>query len=247
MDSNNTENNTKTDDLAELLDSALKDFGKSKTSDEELDELMDGLDREATQKAAKNFQAMLEGMVTAIDHEQEQQAPSGTEEDAKFVDGLRELMKRSGELANAPDEKGYLEALSNLEPNPMVDELMGMLAQTLLSKDVMLPVIKEVCDKYEPYLEENREKLDADTLERYTEQHKLFVVLRGLYETEAQEGEDPEKRATVIGQHWLNLQKYGQPPAEVAGALPPGWETDPDTGMPKLGSAEAASESCAIM
>lgn len=175
MDSGNNENNVKAaDDLSELLDSALKDFGKAKTTDEELDEIMDGLDREATQKAAKNFQAMLEGMVTVMDQEQQQQAAAGPSgEDAKFFEGLKELMKRSGDLANAPDEKGYLEALSNMEPNPMVDELMGMLAQTLLAKDVMLPVIADVCDKYEPYLQENRATLDEETLERYTAQHKV--------------------------------------------------------------------------
>lgn len=53
---------TEGDDLTELLDSALNDFGKTKTSDDDLDDFMSSLDRDAAQKAAANFHEMLEKM-----------------------------------------------------------------------------------------------------------------------------------------------------------------------------------------
>jgi peroxin-19 len=239
------------DDLSDLLDNALQDFGKKKNTDDDLDEFMAGIDREAAQQAAKNFQVMLENMVTTIekDHQKEEETNATSAEEGKFLDGIKDFMQRSSVLANAPDEQSYMEALNNLqEPNAVVDDLMGMIAQTVLSRDIMHPAIKDVCDKYGPYLEENRDKLDKDTLERYTAQHQVFIALCQEYEkSDSAETEDSEQRLNVIGKLWMELQKFGMPPAEVAGALPSGWDTDPDTGLPKNNPDEASAEACAIM
>lgn len=55
-----SESITEKKELLNLLDNALDDFDKPKTSDDDLDEFMYSLDRNAAQKAAKNFHEMLE-------------------------------------------------------------------------------------------------------------------------------------------------------------------------------------------
>jgi hypothetical protein len=52
-------------DLSDLLDNALGDFASQKkagTTDDDLDDFMTSIDQEAAQKAAKNFQHMLEAL-----------------------------------------------------------------------------------------------------------------------------------------------------------------------------------------
>lgn len=56
---------TEENELSDLLDSALNDFGKFKTTDDDLDDYMSSLDRDAAQKAATNFHEMLEKMAKA--------------------------------------------------------------------------------------------------------------------------------------------------------------------------------------
>lgn len=59
----NSQDNQNAEELSQLLDSALQDFNKKKTSDEELDDLMADMDREAAQKAAQEFNHMLQQMI----------------------------------------------------------------------------------------------------------------------------------------------------------------------------------------
>jgi hypothetical protein len=61
--SENLEDKQNVEELSQLLDSALQDFNKKKTTDDELDDLMADLDREAAQKAAQEFNHMLQQMI----------------------------------------------------------------------------------------------------------------------------------------------------------------------------------------
>lgn len=59
--------NKDAEELSQLLDSALQDFSKKKTNDDDdLDDYMEKLDAEAAQKAAKEFNHMLQQMIQVI-------------------------------------------------------------------------------------------------------------------------------------------------------------------------------------
>ena len=93
------------EDLSKLLDSALNDFGKTKLSDDDFDEFMANQDKKEVQKAAKDFQQMLEQMVTNIEKESEQnkqkevpmeKTPSGSSAtEAHFMQTFNSFLQQS--------------------------------------------------------------------------------------------------------------------------------------------------------
>lgn len=77
-DANSTKNED--EELVQLLDDALKDFKETpkKSTDDDLEDFLSVVDREAAQRAANNFQQMLENIT-----KQQQQSPNfGSNEDA---------------------------------------------------------------------------------------------------------------------------------------------------------------------
>uniref|UniRef100_A0A915EAN6 Peroxin-19 n=1 Tax=Ditylenchus dipsaci TaxID=166011 RepID=A0A915EAN6_9BILA len=242
------------DNLSSLLDSALGDFGKNKKSDDDLDDFMASMDREAAQKAAKKFQQMLEEMAQAGQNDAEEgdsthisAGPSSSEQNS-FMEAINRLSQQTGNLANAGDDKSFMEALNNLdEKDPAVDDFMGMIVETALSKEVMYPAIKEITDKFEIYLAEQNGKLDSQLYAQYVEQQKILLALCGEYEkTEDQQNVEPdEQRASKIAKLWMELQQHGVPPAEVAGAMPNGWMNDGEMGNAM--NTDAFKEGCALI
>lgn len=71
------------DDLSNLLDSALNDFGKNKLSDDDFDEFMANQDKAEVQKVGKDFQQMLEQMVMNME-----EAKKNIQEETPFVEHL---------------------------------------------------------------------------------------------------------------------------------------------------------------
>mmetsp|Transcript_12553 Transcript_12553/g.27080 ORF Transcript_12553/g.27080 Transcript_12553/m.27080 type:complete len:405 (+) Transcript_12553:117-1331(+) len=97
----------------------------------------------------------------------------------------------------------------------MVDYIM----QNLLSKEVLYGPLQEIRDKYPPWLEENREKLSPEDLQRYTAQYASIQAVCRQYE---EEPGNFQKLVELIQQ----MQSHGDPPAaivdDVAGGMPKG-------------------------
>lgn len=249
-----------------MLDSALLDFGKTKRKeedDDDLDDYMATMDREAAQKAAANFQNMLDQMARATQlSNQEEEAKlsaaassSSSTKQEGFMEAINKLMQQSGDVMNSGDEESLMKALDALGSgdNAMGDELMEMIVSATLSREIMYPAIKEMYDKFGPFLAENEGKIDSAEYERYVEQQKVLKRLCEEYEQEDAEGnqsKSTEKRAQRLTTHWIELQKLGLPPQEVAGALHEGWDVDAESGLPKLAGNNpdgGDAEGCSIM
>lgn len=56
--------------------------------------------------------------------------------------------------------------------------------QSLLSAEVLLPSLKEMLEKYPAWLDENKDKISAADLDRYTKQQELFKVICAELEKE---------------------------------------------------------------
>ncbi|EYC06996.1 hypothetical protein Y032_0072g641 [Ancylostoma ceylanicum] len=91
--------------LSELLDDALKGFAdRPRTTDDELDEIMAEQDQAAAQKAAGDFQAMLQQMVKVQEEALKQAEDSGqqvgeSEKEAKeMIEAMKALMESSGKV-----------------------------------------------------------------------------------------------------------------------------------------------------
>ncbi|KAI1725369.1 pex19 protein family domain-containing protein [Ditylenchus destructor] len=228
--------------LSKLLDDALGDFGKVKTSDEELDDFMSTMDREAAQKAAGKFQQMLQQLAQEQENKQSSSSTPQNSADGEFTKTLNRLSEQTGNVFNSQNDKGFMEALEKLDDkDPMMQDLMGLIMQTALSKDVMYPAVKEVTTNFETYLQTNQDKLEPQLLEQYTKQQKVLVQLCKEYENPSENGsENDDQRASRIAKYWVELQQHGTPPPEIMGSLPAGC-------MPDSNLLENAQESCVLM
>ncbi|KJH49064.1 Pex19 family protein [Dictyocaulus viviparus] len=231
------------DGLNNLLDDALKGFTeRPRTTDDELDEIMAEQDQAAAQKAAGDFQAMLQQMVKVQEEALRQAESSGQhvaeyeEETKNMIDAMKALMECSG--------------------------------KTLASKAVMYPPLKEIHDNYPGFFAEHGVSLDSETRQRYEKQYEIIGKICREFEKEpdvqpelVQKTEcsiEQKKRSIgvidssvsnfeTLGKLLVELQSYGYPPKEITGDLPAGWAVDDTTGLPKVSDVSAAAGSCILM
>uniref|UniRef100_A0A1I7Z640 Peroxin-19 n=1 Tax=Steinernema glaseri TaxID=37863 RepID=A0A1I7Z640_9BILA len=245
---------TNPDELSTLLDNALADFGKQRNTDDDIDALMNDFDQQAAKKAAADFQKMLTEMIEVQQESSkkaaEGAAPEESEEMRSLTEAMSKMAETSGNLANAPDDKSFLEALMKMEggDSPM-EPFMSMMMQAFMAKDVMYPPLKELADGFPGYLEEHKDSLDAETLEKYEKQQEVVGRICAEYETDVDEANQAanHERFERLGKLLVELQTYGYPPQELAGSLPPGWSLDGEGGVPKLEDPSKAAESCVLM
>jgi hypothetical protein len=142
------EDNKDEDELIKLLDEALDDFKLApKTSDDDLDEFMQKVDQEATNKAAENFQSMLAQMLDSMQKEEGQQQQISVASTSKTTANSSSVTKSLSDLLfnEAAGEQEISEALEKLPiSRGSLDDLMETIIQTAVSKEAMYPAIKVV-------------------------------------------------------------------------------------------------------
>ncbi|GLV36650.1 Peroxin 19 [Carabus blaptoides fortunei] len=113
------------------------------------------------------------------------------------------------------------------EQNAFLPFMQGMM-QSLLSKEVLYPSLKDILDKFPGWLDENKSKLDAAELERYTKQKDLMNEVCTELEAEQESDSDAMKRERFdkVLNLMQNMQNLGHPPAELVGDTGPGLQFD---------------------
>jgi peroxin-19 len=104
--------------------------------------------------------------------------------------------------------------------NEVVDGIM----RQLLSRDLMYIPLKQICDKFPEWLALHRPKLREAEYNDYGKQYQTFQRLIAVYDTE------PDNFPRLM-ELMYDLQKYGQPPADIIKDLAPGLKFD-ENGMP---------------
>ncbi|KAL8560854.1 hypothetical protein ACOMHN_063244 [Nucella lapillus] len=188
-------------------------------------------------EVVQQFEKLAQAADSAGDSQEAQQ---------NFVDTLSQtLMDMSHNAEGIQEEtlegEGQAEGQGE-EFMPMMQEMM----QTLLSKSVLYPSLKEIASKYPDYLAENEGKLEASDLDLYRRQYDLMNAICGVYEEE--KGDDSAEVKTQRFEKLLDLmqkmQELGQPPKDIVGDMAPGLEFD-ENGMPKLPGMD--SSQCRLM
>lgn len=116
----------------------------------------------------------------------------------------------------------------NNEQNNLLPFMQGML-QSLMSKDVLYPSLKDILDKFPGWLQENASKISAEDKERYEKQQQLMEKVCTELESETENDGADQKQARfekVLGL-MQKLQDFGQPPTELVGDVGPGLQFDP--------------------
>jgi len=170
-----------------------------------------------------------------------------------FLQNLNFLAEKAQKIQEAGSEDELETAIRQLQSdteyeNEFLPFMQGLMS-SLLSKDTLYPSLKEMSEKYPPWLTENRDKTDPATLERYEAQ--LRLIQEACKEFEEEKEDDPDD---VKGQRFERLiivmqkmQACGHPPEDLVGSLPAGWAMDEQTGIPQVVDQEKAAEACSIM
>ncbi|RZC42433.1 Pex19 and/or DUF445 domain containing protein [Asbolus verrucosus] len=126
-------------------------------------------------------------------------------------------------LQNPFSEQDIMNLLgAQSDQNAFLPFMQGMM-QSLLSKDVLYPSLKDILDKFPEWLSSNRAKLTKEDAERYENQMKLMEEVCGELEKEKDTDSDEQKKERfekVLGL-MQKLQDYGQPPTDLVGDVGP--------------------------
>lgn len=106
--------------------------------------------------------------------------------------------------------------------NDGVFPVMEQMFQMIMSKEVLYPSLVAVRDKYPSWLLENKSKISAEESGRYDKQYKIIDKICTLFENE--NDSDPEdikqKRFMELLQLLQDMTELGQPPKDFSESLP---------------------------
>lgn len=167
--------------------------------------------------------------------------------------GLEDLSNVSENLQNDSNLASMLSQVSLGEGSGGILPFMQGMMQSLLSKEILYPSLKELVDKYPEWLEQKKDTLASADLQKYTKQ--LELMQKVCSELEKEKDTDTEEiknhRFEKILLLMENMQTYGQPPEELVGEQPAFFQFDADGNpiMPTLPPGENGEvpQNCCVM
>ncbi|KAM3605394.1 uncharacterized protein V6R79_024881 [Siganus canaliculatus] len=166
---------------------------------------------------------------------------------AKNADNLQTSGLAGDDLVKALEGLGLEEGSEGGSGDGNILPIMQSIMQNLLSKEVLYPSLKEITAKYPEWLDTNKSSLSPEDFQRYEQQAKIMGEICGHFEKEDEVAGEKESRFENIMDLMQKLQDLGQPPKELAGDAPPGFNFDPESLNLPGGSGLGAGEQCSIM
>ncbi|XP_071397236.1 peroxisomal biogenesis factor 19 [Centroberyx affinis] len=164
---------------------------------------------------------------------------------AKNADNLQSAGLAGDDLVKALEGLGLDEGGEGGGEDGNILPIMQSIMQNLLSKEVLYPSLKEITAKYPEWLDTNKASLSPEDYQRYEQQAKIMGDICKQFEREEQGGAEKESVFESILELMQQLQDLGQPPKELAGDAPPGFNFDMESlnlpGVPGAGAAEQCS------
>jgi peroxin-19 len=138
--------------------------------------------------------------------------------DAILEETVRNIQKSSqqaeggGTPPNLTDMMNKLQ-LESIDGDEDILKAMEKMMGTLLSKDVLYPSIKELCNQYPEWLRSHEDSLSPEDRARYGKQLEIMTAICTEFEGQ---GEEMEKQERIL-QLMQKLQECGQPPDDLGG------------------------------
>ncbi|XP_044260753.1 peroxisomal biogenesis factor 19 [Tribolium madens] len=233
-------------ELSELLDSALEDFKSDPPKEAPKDEVPDaewsddfirqaaaqfesnfanllGANPDGAQLSPEEIQAKFQQIAETA--QQVIENPSGDSNDfaATISQTLQGLSQGAEGLQNPNLEQDIMNLFAGQgDQNAFMPFMQGMM-QSLLSKDVLYPSLKDILDKFPDWLDKNKDKLSQEDAERYEKQQKLMeeICTELEKEKESDSSEQKKDRFDKVLSLMQKLQDYGQPPTDLVGDVGP--------------------------
>ncbi|CAH8259170.1 unnamed protein product [Arabidopsis lyrata] len=223
--------NTHTDDLDELLDSALDDFKDLNLSQRNQREAQEEekKKKEETVLLPSGVQGLGMGLPDMRIKKKGKQKVSKEDHVAEALDKLREQTREtvkglesiSSKQLPASDDDGMVEDLlkqfEDLTGSQDLESIVETMMQQLLSKDILHEPMKELGARYPKWLKENEASLTKEDYKRYSQQYKLIEELNAVYENEP-------NNSSKIMEIMQKMQECGQPPSDIVKEIDPGFD-----------------------
>ncbi|XP_063991805.1 peroxisomal biogenesis factor 19 [Diachasmimorpha longicaudata] len=168
----------------------------------------------------------------------------GNEFQTAIAQALKDISATSETLQNAAP--GITEAdLTAMFGQTSLDEsgdgilpMMQAMMQSLLTKEILYPSLKELVDQYPTWLDQKKDSLSQEDLTRFTKQFGLMQQVCGELEKEKEDDSEATKKAQfnkILGL-MQEMQNCGQPPEDLIGDQTNLFDFDKD-GNPLIGQS----------
>ncbi|CAK9181935.1 unnamed protein product [Ilex paraguariensis] len=219
------------DDLDQLLDSALDDFqtlnlassakrsgdrdGRKQVSSSMpsgVQGLGMGLPDLRSKKKGKQKDSKESHVSEALDKLREQ-----TREAVKGLESITGEKPNGENLGNDAMMEDWVKQFEELAGSQDMESIVETMMQQLLSKEILHEPMKEIGERYPKWLEDNKAKLSIEEYERYSHQYEFIKDLNEVYEN------DPGNYNKIV-ELMQKMQDCGQPPNEIVQELAPDFD-----------------------
>lgn len=237
------------DDIDDLLDSALEDFDnlpkptssvrkhpkpnpsyrqKNELPEEELLKIFDSSSFAQSQSNIHGLKDELDRLVKlAGESESPKKLPLPNDAiNATIQETLKEISENSSNLTpGEPSEEELKKMFENLgmgggeEDGSNILPMMEGMMQSLLSRELLYPAMKDMADKFPDWLADNRTSIHQDEFDKFNKQYHIVRNICYLFEEEKEEdGKEAKKeRFDKIMGLMQDMQALGHPPKELVG------------------------------
>ncbi|KIM28155.1 hypothetical protein M408DRAFT_329535 [Serendipita vermifera MAFF 305830] len=191
---------------------------------------LEGADDEAMEPAADSKPKAAKAAESSKD------GASKTEDEfQKAVKQAMEKLKESDDSSKAEAAEGDLSSLLSAfsgmnfdaEGGKDVQGVLESLMGQLMSKEILYEPLKELHQKFPGYLEANRAIIPTEDEVRYDKQYSIVGQVIKIFEAPDYSDDNPATMTEIVSL-MSEMQEYGSPPAEIMGALPPGFDMGSD-------------------
>ncbi|KAL6985186.1 hypothetical protein U1Q18_018563 [Sarracenia purpurea var. burkii] len=219
------------DDLDQLLDSALDDFqnlnlrfsaqrsGDAEVKNQESSSIPNevqglgmGLPDLRSKKKGKQKVLKDSHVSEALDKLREQ-----TKEAVKGLESMTGSKPGADDFDKDAMMEDWAKQFEELAGSQDMESIVETMMQQLLSKEILHDPMKEIAERYPKWLEEHQSKLSKDEYERYSHQYELIKDLTEVYETE------PGNFNKIV-ELMQKMQECGQPPNDIVQELAPDFD-----------------------
>ncbi|CAK8562732.1 unnamed protein product [Lathyrus sativus] len=221
------------DDLNELLDSALDDFQTLN-----LNSSLPRTGEETTNnKESPSLPSGVQGLGLGLpDLRSKKKGKQKVSKDAHVSEALNKLREQTKEAvkglefitpppgAGGVDDFGkdgmmedWVKQFEELTGSQDMESIVETMMQQLLSKEILAEPMKEIGERYPKWLEDHKASLSEEEYERYSQQYELIRNLNEVYEKDS-------GNFTKIVELMQKMQDCGQPPNDIVQELSPGFD-----------------------
>ena len=200
--------------LDDLLDGALDDFDKIpqqklldssvKGRKDQFESIAEDL-KEFSEESDEKIREKLRQTINQLhDNSSSGQGQDLTEEELNKMFNNFDLGGPGG-----PDGDSFTNLL------PMMEGMM----QSLMSKELLYPPMKDIADKFPGWLADNRNKISGELFNKYNKQFDLTQKICFLFESESESDSESQRKENFekVMNLMQEMQALGHPPKELTG------------------------------